>query len=392
VLEQAQLELLPEDAANRVVDPAHPDAPGPHLRDQGEAEVREAVRLHEHVDAGADPGADLRREVARQLMDAGPVADHDAAEAEPALQEAGDELAARVHLDRVADAVVGPVHARERRHHGVHAVLAHGRGVLAQGVAPERPAAGDRHPLVDRVLRPGAVDGEAVTREVLRRGEHAAGPQAVDRGLHLQDQPGVLAEALVGAAPAVVARGAHARREDPPRPGRARLLRGHAVDRPDEPRVAGRAERDVVREDRGAEQVAVPVHGVDPVEQRDAEPRGERGALEAVNHVRPRPRAVRIGHRAAAGQDAAEPEARDRARARIHVEALGLRHLAGLLLERHPLQEVRHALADRQPRVLVRRLRGRRPGAHGQPEREHDENAGGHGRHRGKLAPCPGGP
>src|SRR5215212_10379232 len=99
--------------------------------------------------------------------------------------------------------------------------------------------------------------------------------------------PGYLAEALIRAAPAIVARGADARRERPLRAGRARLLRGDVPDPAHEVGVARRAEADVVREHGCPEQVAVAVHGVDAVDQGDAEPRLERGRLEAVDHVRP---------------------------------------------------------------------------------------------------------
>ena len=56
--------------------------------------------------------------------------------------------------------------------------------------------------------------------------------------------------------------------------------------------VARGAQADVVREDGRAEQVAVAVHGVDAVEQRDLQPRLERCALELVDHVGPRLRVL----------------------------------------------------------------------------------------------------
>ena len=86
----------------------------------------------------------------------------------------------------------------------------------------------------------------------------------------------------------------------------ARLLGGDVRDSPHQARVTRGAEADVVREDRRAEHVAVAVHGVDPVDQRDPQPGVQGGLLEAVDHVGPRLRRVLRRRRAAAGQDAAE--------------------------------------------------------------------------------------
>ena len=101
-------------------------------------------------------------------------------------------------------------------------MVAHGRDVLRQGVVEEVLPVGDRDALVDRVVAAArAVRGVAVAGVVLGRREHAIvvgqvpgrALEAVDRGLHLRHQAGVLPEALVGAAPAVVARRADAGRE-----------------------------------------------------------------------------------------------------------------------------------------------------------------------------------
>ena len=80
----------------------------------------------------------------------------------------------------------------------------------------------------------------------------------------------VLAEALVAAAPARVAGDAEARREVPRDAGGAHLLGGDPADLLDQRRVAGGAEPDVVREDRRADHIAVTVHGVHAVDDRDA--------------------------------------------------------------------------------------------------------------------------
>ena len=128
----------------------------------------------------------------------------------------------------------------------------------------------------------------------------------------------------------------------------ARLLGGDVLDVAHQRRVAGGAQADVVREDRRAVHVAVAVHGVDAVEDRDVQARGQRGPLVAVDHVRPRLGRVRGRHRAAAGQHAAELVAGDLRRVGVDVRALGLRHLADLLGERHARQQVVDALCDGQ--------------------------------------------
>ncbi len=146
--------------------------------------------------------------------------------------------------------------------------------------------------LVDRVVAgrlivgAGAVGGQAVAGEVLGGGHHAVGIgemagralEAVDRGLHLAHELRVLAEGLVRAAPAVVARDADAGGERPLGSGRPGLLGGDVRHIAHELRVAGGAEPDVVREDGGAVHVAVAVHGVDAVEEGDAQPGRQRRA------------------------------------------------------------------------------------------------------------------
>src|SRR5450756_2973979 len=107
-------------------------------------------------------------------MDTLPVADHEAAEVHPPLEDIGEELLVAVHLDRVADAVLGPVNARERRHDAPDIMLLDGRHVLLQRLLPEVLTVGDRDALVDRVVTAaGAVRRVAVAREMLRGGPPA---------------------------------------------------------------------------------------------------------------------------------------------------------------------------------------------------------------------------
>ena len=74
----------------------------------------------------------------------------------------------------------------------------------------------------------------------------------------------------------------------------------------DQFRIARAPQADVVREDHGAADVVVPVHGVDAVENRDAEPRGQRAFLKVVSVGRPARRADVGNLRAAAAQHRAQ--------------------------------------------------------------------------------------
>jgi hypothetical protein len=69
-----------QDAPDRVVDPGRLHPAGRDLGQQGGLERLVAEGLHEHVDAGVDAGADLRRVVAGELVDALSVGDHEPVE------------------------------------------------------------------------------------------------------------------------------------------------------------------------------------------------------------------------------------------------------------------------------------------------------------------------
>ena len=92
------------------------------------------------------------------------------------------------------------------------------------------------------------------------------------RGAKRLGELGVLAEALVGAAPPLVAGDRDARGEGPA-DSRAGQLQGRdPAGLLDERRVARRPQADVVREDDRPVHVVVPVNRVDPVDDRDLEP------------------------------------------------------------------------------------------------------------------------
>jgi hypothetical protein len=127
-------------------------------------------------------------------------------------------------------------------------------------------------------------------------------------------------------------------------------------------RLPGGSETDVVGEDGGTVHVVVAVHGVDAVDHRDAEARGQARPLEVADHGDPlRRRGLLPRHAPAAAQQAADVVVPEHLRRRD--EPLDLRHLADLLGQRHPGQEVPDADLHVLAGVLVRRhaLRGRGP-------------------------------
>ena len=290
MFEQSELELLGEDPGHRVVNPRHRDLARVDEAGQRRLELLEVLRLHEHVDAGhharLHPHGERRLRVAGlgvDVIDAVVVRDHDPVEVHRSLQPAGDQIPVGVHVDPVAEPIVGEVDIRVGRHDGAHVVLAHGGHVGREREALERGVTDLVNALIDRivagrlVVRSGAVGGEAVAGEVLGGGHHAVGIrevpgralEAVDGGLHHLHEVGVLAEGLIGAAPAVVARDADAGGKDPLRPRRPRLFGGDMLNVVHQPWVTAGAQADVMREHRRAVHVPVAVHGVDAVQDRN---------------------------------------------------------------------------------------------------------------------------
>lgn len=119
-----------------------------------------------------------------------------------------------------------------------------------------------------------AAGGATIAEEVLHRRDHMTAIEKLGRpypalqslhhgprvaGHHL----GRFRVALVGAAPAIILGYRNGRRERPLHAGDAGLQGGDATDLPQQLRIARGTQPDVVREQRGANDVALPMHGID---------------------------------------------------------------------------------------------------------------------------------
>ncbi len=314
-LEQAELQLHPEDAADGVVEPVVRDPPVRQAALHRVAEREGVGRDHDHVDPGADGLGDGRVVVARDdLVDAGPVRDHEPREGELALEHVGQEVLVAVdlavgragergHHDPGAGIDRGPVRRQEDVVHHLVVAVGHAAVDLVPGASE-----------VPQTVPPSPMKCFAVAATASSDVRSVALEPPDQRAAELGDEVRVLAEALVGPPPAHVLRDRHDRPERPADAGGARLQRRGAADLLDEGGVVGRPEADLVREDRRPDDVALAVDRVDAVQDRDPEPRPERGLLVRVDHRVPRVGIVGDRVAVAAAQDAAD--ARDRPRSR----------------------------------------------------------------------------
>ena len=385
-VEQAGADLHPQDAPHGVVEPFLGDRAGTHLPERVPVERPPVFRDHEQIEAGLNRVGAVVVAAAGQLAVAVPVADDEAVERHPTLQHVGQQPGVAVHLPAVPTA--------ERGHDRLGAGVERGdvgRVVDVEEFLLARP----------RVSLVNALEGAAVAQEVLRRGDHpllAKEVRAADRALEAFDQRArvqgddlrVFRVALVGAAPAIVPGHGDGRPEVPVQAGGAHLAGRDLADAADQLRIPGRAEPDVVGEDRRADHVVVAVHRVHAPDHRNADTavRGVGGGfVEGIGQRQPvlrRGMLVVAGKRAAAVQHGAQVEPphvprRDGADLRLD-------DLADLLADGHPLEQIvyprfelrvgrkrRSELgpevgADLGSRSLLRRRRNR-PGDH-QRQRE----------------------
>ena len=161
----------------------------------------------------------------------------------------------------------------------------------------------------------------------------------------LADEQRVLAERLIDAAPAQIARDAEHRRERPVDAGRRDFDGRGARDPLDQVGVPRCRHAELRREDRGALPERVAVDAVLADQQRDPQPRLQR-QLAGTQHA--------FGRRV---QDRADVLAQHMV---VEVVArVELHHLPDLLFDRHAAEQVRDAVGDRQRLVeIVRDGRG----------------------------------
>jgi hypothetical protein len=150
--------------------------------------------------------------------------------------------------------------------------------------------------------------------------------------------------ALVGAAPAIILRHGDSRGECPVDPGDADLACGHGADAFDQIGIMRRAERDIVRKQRGADDVGMAVDGIGAPQNRNADaarrPIGRGGPI-GIGEAKP---VLRGGLVIAARAAVAAIEHRAEVIA-AHIVGRGaadvaLHQLADLFLQRHARQKL----------------------------------------------------
>src|SRR4249919_1421211 len=97
-IEEARLELDPDDPRDCVVETAHWDESGMHIRNRRCDEILPVVRHHDEVDACVDGLGAVPLAAARYLLDAVPVAHDQAVKSEPLLQHVAYQIGVSVHL------------------------------------------------------------------------------------------------------------------------------------------------------------------------------------------------------------------------------------------------------------------------------------------------------
>ena len=334
-LEQSEPLFDAQYAGNRIVEPRHRDRPVARLGQRTVVEAAPAVGRHEHVDPGVDCLGATGVAAACHLAVRVPVGDHQAAEIHAPLQNVGHQPAVPRKLDAVP--------AREAGHHGGNPVF-HCRQI---GRAMDQPQLDFGNGGIALVL---AVGGGAIGKEVLGAGGDVRARkdrlgrwrslQAADHAADIRgNQRGVRGIAFIGAAPAVILRHRDGRGEGPFLPGDADLDRSNLPDPLDQIGIARRAEPDIVRKDRRADDIAMAVHCIGAPDDRN---RGfarcgiHRSGIEGVRQRQPffrRGKVIAARSRIAAVEHRSEPVFANLFRS--HAGDIGLDDLTDLLLQRH---------------------------------------------------------
>ena len=193
-----------------------------------------------------------------------PVAYHQPVEMHFAAQQPGQQRLVAVHLFAVD--------ARKRGHHRLRA--RRDCRTVSRRVNPDQR--------IEIAARIAAIDpaGPAIAEEMLERRENMVLVEKFGRSrLALQPfdqrrpQPrhhrGLFGQAFIAAAPARIARHRQRGGESPVEPGRGDFGGGRLADAVHQRGIVCGAERDIVREQRGADDVVVTMDGIGGPQQRD---------------------------------------------------------------------------------------------------------------------------
>ena len=346
-LEQSGAQLHAEDAAHRIVEPRHRQRPRPRGGERRGVEPFPARGSHKYVESGRNRRGAVGWRASRHLRMAIPVADDEPVEAPAPLEHAGQQTRVAVHLDAIP--------SREARHHALDVGLE--RGDIGGGMKADQFGLGD-----SGVAAIAAFRRAAIGEEMLRRGDDmrplqpirvAASPlDAVDEcgSIACRDRR-VLAEAFISPPPAVIARDRDRWRKGPVEPGDAHLDCGDLPDPFDQRGVPRRAEADIVREQRRADDIVMTVDRVRSPHHRDARQvavRAHRRIIIGVGRRDPRrcrAEFIAAGRRTAAVEDRAQMISRDVIGGRA--ADIALDDLADLLFERHRRDQRVDSLLDR---------------------------------------------
>jgi len=340
VLEQAEAELERKDARDSLVDERLVEQTGVHGLDGAVVEPR---RGHDQIVAGLDRVGGGVHVVGLDLL-----LPYGTAHVVPVGDEGAVVLPCAAQL-------VGEQPLVERDRYAFDGLVAeHERAAALLGDAFERRQEPGFKLAVAQVRFGGvtAALGLGVSGEVLGAGEDRVLRQrlaglgtaliALDHGGgHLTDEHGVLAEGLVHATPAGVARDAQHRGERPVHAGRGDFFGGGTAGRFDGLRVPAQRHAELGGEDRGAGPEGVAVDAVVADDEWDAETglgvHGFDGARQVLG---------------AGVQDGADVLVHDEL-VEVATAGVELHHLADLLFEGHAGEQVGDALGGGQVGVLV---------------------------------------
>ena len=341
VIEQAKAQFHAQDPLDRLVHPGHRDFPGAAAGQEVVVDVAPGIGRHVHVDTGEQCLRAAFVGAACDLSVRVPVRHHETAEIHAILEHICQERLVAGHLHALP--------AGEAGHNGRDAAFDRRTVRGAVDIAKVLFRCG-AVALVDAIVRP------AIGEKVLGRGNYIrsrkeigivrialqALKQRADIGC---DELGIGGIAFIGPAPAKILRHRHRRGERPFLPGHADFLGGDFADLLDQRGIMHRAKADVMREDSGADDVGMAVHGIGPPHDRDAHSaigHVDRRIVEIVGRLQPvrrRGQVVPVRAGVSAHEDRAEIVFAHIVR--CDAAQIGLDKLADLFFQRHRTEQLR---------------------------------------------------